>query len=467
MTRTRTLTLTAGVVLAVLAVLAIVVAVRLTGDGDAVVETVTVDTVIVELRVWQHVDDPEELLVASRLPGWDWESIKTVPLERTGRSTGYGEAYADVAVHHRMGRSAGYAESAIHHYNDHVIAGVELRVWQRAVEPERIFVQACARTCPDPGLPPDRYWPAWNPLGMNPLPLDAGHSEDGRYRYGDITIAVPRGNAELLAERERLLALRDVLEGGGTDLDWSLATPTASWEGVTVSGSPARVTALDLAGHGLAGEIWGYLSGLPELTELRLDGNALTGRIPSAMSVLSKLTDVYLGGNSLTGCIPPPLRRAANHDLDMLGLADCPNPVFGRDLPADAILLPGTYAAYLEFFSSPTITHAVFDVPDGAGLLVQVLCPRGLTASGRVPPPQSIFEDWDRFGVIFRDPGAPETTWLYIDGRRGYEWERSPYPYSSCLYDCGPHGSPAALIEQVAASVWFIPIANHDIWVWP
>ena len=146
-------------------------------------------------------------------------------------------------------------------------------------------------------------------MNMNPLPLDDGHSEDGRYRYGDLTIAVPSGNPELLAERERLLAMRDVLEGGGTDLDWGLDTPTASWEGVRVSGSLARVTTLDLADRGLAGEIWGYLGDLSELTGLRLDGNALTGTIPSAMSVLSNLTDVYLGGNDLTGCIPPPLAR--------------------------------------------------------------------------------------------------------------------------------------------------------------
>ena len=182
MTRTKTLTLALG---AVIAVLAAVVAVLLTGNGvndNGAVDTVTVDTVTVELRVWQHVDDPEELLASPRLLGGDWDAIGTVPLPREGRSKGH-------------------AEAAIHHYNDHVIAGVELRVWQRAVEPERIFVQACARTCQDPGSRLDSYWPTWNPLGMNPLPLDDGHSEDGRYRYGDITIAVPRGNPELLAER--------------------------------------------------------------------------------------------------------------------------------------------------------------------------------------------------------------------------------------------------------------------------
>ena len=48
------------------------------------------------------------------------------------------------------------------------------------------------------------------------------------------------------------------------------------------------------------------------------------------------------------------------------------------------------------------------------------------------------------------------------------ELERSPY--SGCIYDCGPGGSPAALIEQVAASVWgWEPVwpARRNNWVWP
>ena len=65
---------------------------------------------------------------------------------------------------------------------------------------------------------------------MIPLPLDDGHSSSGSYRYGDLTVAVPRGNPGLLADREHLLALRDVLEGGETGLDWSPSRATADWE---------------------------------------------------------------------------------------------------------------------------------------------------------------------------------------------------------------------------------------------
>ena len=106
---------------------------------------------------------------------------------------------------------------------------------------------------------------------------------------------------------------------------------------------------------------------------------------------------------------------------------------------------------------------AVFDVPDGASLLVLARGARG--AFELLTRPHSIFDDPNRSGFIFRDPGAPETTWLYLDGGQGYEWERSPH--SGCVYDRGPNGSLAALMEQVAASVWAQTSGNDGKWVWP
>ena len=419
------------------ALLALVAACNDAGGMDA-----AQDIAVIKLRVWQDVDYPEQLHVPLGLPGSARDAIGTIALVKDGRSTGY-------------------AAASVHHYSDLVVAGVGLRIWQRAVEPERIFVQACASTCPE-RFTLEEGW-AWRPLGMTPLPLDDGRSPDGRYRFGDITIAVPRGNPELLEERERLLALRDVLEGGSAALDWSVGTPTASWEGVTVSGSPPRVTGLNLSERGLNGEIWGYLGDFAELTELRLDGNALTGTIPSAMSVLSKLTDVYLGGNDLTGCIPPPLRRAPNHDLDALTLPDCPEPVHGHSYSYLGVpFAPGTYLLVLEGRGSEL---AVFDVPGGASLLVVARRTSGAYHSAYPHiRPRSIFDDPNLSELSFRDPHAPETVWLYLDGGQGYERERSPY--SGCVYDCGPDGSPAALIEKVAASAWAHTIGD-DGWVWP
>lgn len=124
-------------------------------------------------------------------------------------------------------------------------------------------------------------------------------------RYGDLTLAILRNNPGLLADRAHLLALRDVLAGDGAQLDWSVAITAGAWEGVTVGGSPPRVTGLDLARLGLTEEIWGWLGDLSALEKLRLNGNALTGTLPSKLSLLGNLTDVRLAGNDLEGCLLP------------------------------------------------------------------------------------------------------------------------------------------------------------------
>ena len=42
----------------------------------------------------------------------------------------------------------------------------------------------------------------WRPLGMLALPLDDGHSTSGRYRYGNLTVAVPAASPGLLRRIE-------------------------------------------------------------------------------------------------------------------------------------------------------------------------------------------------------------------------------------------------------------------------
>ena len=309
------------------------------------------------------------------------------------------------------GSAGGYGEISRYRYRDLAMAGVG---WVRVVEPERL---AGANACRGSG-----NGCCWRPLGMIPLALDDGHSPSGRYRYGDLTVAVPRGNPGLLADREHLLALRDVFEGGGTELDWSPSRATADWAGVTVSGTPPRVTGLSLAEHGLAGEIWGWLGNLTELTELRLDGNELTGSIPSKLSLLTQLTDTYLAGNDLDGCVPPPLRRAANHDLDSLGLPSCPAPaevgvgyggwVFEQILPM------GSYW-------SPMGGMFVFDVPSGRSIQLDLPLPGPVCELGG--PLSSIWAAigcWHELGFVLRETDRPTSwdspgTWLVVDLWRG------------------------------------------------
>lgn len=58
-------------------------------------------------------------------------------------------------------------------------ANVEVRVWEDVNDPLRNFISAR----PEGG--------SWRTLGTIPLPLDDGVSSSGRFRYGDITVAVP------------------------------------------------------------------------------------------------------------------------------------------------------------------------------------------------------------------------------------------------------------------------------------
>ena len=68
--------------------------------------------------------------------------------------------------------------------------------------------------------------------------------------------AVPdaANNPGLVSDCESLLAGRDTLAGKAT-LDWSAERPIADWYGVTVDGTPARVTELRLISKQLNGKM--------------------------------------------------------------------------------------------------------------------------------------------------------------------------------------------------------------------
>ena len=295
-------------------------------DGDAApVE------VIIDLRVWQHVDEPEDIQVSARPLGGDWGTVDRIPFPLDN-------------------------QYRVYRYGDLAVAGATLRIWQYGWDAESISV--CAHRCPDPAVPTIP-----SPLGRIPLPLDDGHSPDGQYRYGDLIVATVPGNPGLLADRVQLLRLRDTLAGTGR-LDWDHDTPMTTWTGVTIGGTPPRVRKLSLTGSGLTGELTGLLGELTSLEELRLDGNALTGAIPSKLGQLTRLTHVYLGGNALTSCVPPSLHAVANNDLASLGLPDCLPPTLAYGA-GKAILSNGSYL--LGGSDSPLI----LDVPAGIRITIQ------------------------------------------------------------------------------------------------
>ena len=133
--------------------------------------------------------------------------------------------------------------------------------------------------------------------------------------------AVGAGNDGLASDCALLLGAKDTLRGTET-LNWSADTAIASWEGITVGGSPLRATELVLDGWNswrtagrdilLNGTIPAALGGLSKLQRLTLSRNALTGTIPVELAHMSELASLQLYSNQLTGGIPPELGRLAN-----------------------------------------------------------------------------------------------------------------------------------------------------------
>ena len=127
-----------------------------------------------------------------------------------------------------------------------------------------------------------------------------------------------KAEAGLVSDCETLLVAGETLAGSASAmLDWSASRPIAEWEGVTVAGTPRRVTGLNLRGRGLTGTIAPELGRLTHLERLHLDDNNLTGPIPD-LGGLASLKTLWLKGNELSGTIPSGLGTLS--DLVQLNL---------------------------------------------------------------------------------------------------------------------------------------------------
>ena len=140
---------------------------------------------------------------------------------------------------------------------------------------------------------------------------------DNTWGYGFAVlppIVLCSNNPGLMADCDALRAARDTLAGTGT-LNWSADVPIAEWDGVTVGGSPLRVTELRLADMELTGEIPAGLGSLANLEKLWLSENQLTGEIPAELGNLPNLVEQVLWDNELSGAIPAELGGLSNLKL--------------------------------------------------------------------------------------------------------------------------------------------------------
>ena len=176
-------------------------------------------------------------------------------------------------------------------------------------------------------------WDSWSikVYGHSGTPVDTSACATG----GAVTNA--SSNPGLVSDCETLLEARDALVGTGTSLDWSANTPITSWDGVTLEGTPARVTQLLLWNRGLRGTIPEQLESLTALKKLDLgtalevwvggvcrdveehERNQLTGTIPATLGNLASLESLAMGRNELSGPIPAELGNLSGLTLLALG----------------------------------------------------------------------------------------------------------------------------------------------------
>ena len=220
-----------------------------------------------------------------------------------------------------------------------------------------------------------------------------------------VAVASPTTNTELVEDCESLVKAKDRLAGTAT-LNWTAGRPMTNWEGVTVAGTPQRVTKLELANSGLTGEITGLLGNLTELTHLRLNANALTGRIPSKLQPLKALTHLYLANDALTGCLPASLRSVSNNDLPTLNLPDCGPLRRVSDEPRVPLLEGGQTVSYQFLGTEPFL---LLDLPEGYTYRIQ----EAITDTG---PARVTF-------VVVTDEDGYES-WVVFDADTGKEYYR-------------------------------------------
>ena len=147
-----------------------------------------------------------------------------------------------------------------------------------------------------------------------------------RYAACSAGYVVPESGANpgLVSDCQTLMNLRDWLFGGATT-NWNAGTPIDEWVGLTIDGSPRRVTGLRV-GSGrygdavTAGVIPPEVADLPRLRTLELAGNQISGNIPRELGQLAELETLDVAHNQLSGWIPAELGELGSlRSLDLSG----------------------------------------------------------------------------------------------------------------------------------------------------
>lgn len=214
--------------------------------------------------------------------------------------------YEAVAAWSPRGNRVAFAFAVGHTFRHQDSRDVEL--WLYTMAPDGSDVQPVVR----PGL------------GGRPVPAAAEHEDVITSRAAcaaGFVVPQPGAHAGLVRDCQTLVDLREALLAERRPLtNWASGTPIDEWIGVTVAGTPPRVTAIDLSGNRLSGRVPPGLGNLTYLQTLDLSRNSYTGPIPGELGRLLALRRLDLSKNRLTGTIPPQVAKASN--LEYLSLGD-------------------------------------------------------------------------------------------------------------------------------------------------
>ena len=147
---------------------------------------------------------------------------------------------------------------------------------------------------------------------------DRGDTFDIASCRDGFVVPEPERHPGLVGDCEALKIVKDVL-AHNIALNWGSSAPIDQWEGITIGGSPPRVTGLELLwGMGIGEEtsvVFSHellpgstlpieLAELTKLQTLSLTVNFLHGTVPPELGSLMDLRYLYLKWNKLSGCLP-------------------------------------------------------------------------------------------------------------------------------------------------------------------
>ena len=174
----------------------------------------------------------------------------------------------------------------------------------------------------------DRQVLVWHGSGTKPVAAGGRDLDAGANRAACAAGYVapqPDANPGLVRDCQVLADLAPD-DDGRLRWNWNAGTPVDQWEGVTVAGSPPRVTELRLAGiwpatsRALSAPVAAALAELTELRVLNLGSTPFHGPIPAQWGTLEKLQTLVLYGSQVSGPIPPVLGNLSG--LRTLDLSD-------------------------------------------------------------------------------------------------------------------------------------------------